>query len=71
MDGKGEVTLVFGKQVRAVPPSRRICTDHQSHTFQDTHVPREGRDLIRKTLEDRDIAFTVRLPHFPLRFRTR
>ncbi|KAJ9125664.1 hypothetical protein QFC22_000626 [Naganishia vaughanmartiniae] len=26
---------------------------------QDTHVPREGRDLIRKTMEDRDIPFTL------------
>lgn len=31
-------------------------------------MPREGRDLIRKTLEDRDIAFTVSpsLPPYPL-----
>jgi carboxymethylenebutenolidase len=29
--------------------------------LQDTHVPREGRDLIRKTMEDRDVPFTVRI----------
>ncbi len=28
---------------------------------QDTHVPREGRDLIRKTLEDANVTATVRL----------
>ena len=26
---------------------------------QDTHVPREGRDLIRKTLEDADVPVSV------------
>jgi carboxymethylenebutenolidase len=28
---------------------------------QDTHVPRAGRDLIRKTLEDADVACSVSL----------
>ena len=26
---------------------------------QDTHVPREGRDLIRKTLEDANVPVSV------------
>lgn len=26
---------------------------------QDTHVPRQGRDLIRKTLEDADVPCSV------------
>lgn len=27
--------------------------------LQDTHVPRDGRDLIRKTLEDANVIFSV------------
>ncbi|OJT12963.1 hypothetical protein TRAPUB_10528 [Trametes pubescens] len=32
---------------------------------QDTHVPREGRDIIRKTLEDADVTATVRSTTMP------
>ena len=33
---------------------------------KDTHVPRQGRDLIRKELEDANIPVSVRLePHTP------
>ncbi|KAF5356228.1 hypothetical protein D9756_003803 [Leucocoprinus leucothites] len=37
LSGKGEIVMIFGKQV-------------------DTHVPRQGRDLIRKTLEDANVT---------------
>lgn len=30
---------------------------------QDTHVPRDGRDLIRKTLEDSNVCFSVSETH--------
>lgn len=39
LTGKGEVTLVFGKQ--------------------DTHVDRPGRTLIRETLDDANVTFSV------------
>jgi hypothetical protein len=29
---------------------------------KDTHVPRAGRDLIRKTLEDANVLVSVRFP---------
>lgn len=52
--------MIFGKQVRH---GSRVCfPQSRAHTFprQDTHVPREGRDLIRKTLEDANVTATVR-----------
>ena len=32
---------------------------YRNNTRKDTHVPREGRDLIRRTLEDANVASTV------------
>lgn len=40
-----------------------VYTDFHS---QDTHVPRQGRDLIRKTLEDAGVIASVRVPRFYL-----
>lgn len=42
---------------------RRRATVTGIEIIQDTHVPRAGRDLIRSTLEDANVAVTVRLAH--------
>jgi hypothetical protein len=38
-----------------------LCPSIAIFVIQDTHVPREGRDLIRKTLEDANVATSVRV----------
>lgn len=54
------IQMIFGKQVRAV--QRPIeCSYLNSMILQDTHVPRAGRDLIRKTLEDANVLTSVRI----------
>lgn len=47
--------MIFGKQV-LTKLLRSQLTDILS---QDTHVPRAGRDLIRKTLEDANVTCSV------------
>lgn len=49
------------------PPRRhakKIVTDDHSQIFgkKDTHVPPEGRDLIRKTLHDAGVTFSFYEP---------
>lgn len=44
--------MIFGKQVRGY--NHYLSNETDIHR-QDTHVPRAGRDLIRKVLEDKDI----------------
>ena len=46
--------MIFGKQAGA--PRAFVFKLTKG---QDTHVPREGRDLIRKTLEDANVPVTV------------
>ena len=40
------------------------CVCECENRLQDTHVPRSGRDLIRKTLEDASVPVSVR--SFPI-----
>lgn len=35
----------------------------RSELYQDTHVPRSGRDLIRLTLEDANLPVSVSISH--------
>ena len=62
LNGKGELVMIFGRQVRlycvliAISQTRCFLS-----STQDTHVPRGGRDLIRKTLEDANITASVRI----------
>lgn len=62
LNGKGELVMIFGKQVRLycilIAISRTRCL---LSATQDTHVSRGGRDLIRKTLEDANITASVRI----------
>ena len=44
-------------------PSVAIQVDNE-RIRKDTHVPRAGRDLIRKTLEDANVPVSVRFSSF-------
>ncbi|CDO75257.1 hypothetical protein BN946_scf184967.g10 [Trametes cinnabarina] len=57
LTGKGELVMVFGKQVGSYSQREYDGLPYFSES-QDTHVPREGRDLIRRTLEDANVATT-------------
>lgn len=50
--------MIFGKQVRPFEPKP---LNDASNLGKDTHVTRQGRDLIRKTLEDANVPVSVSL----------
>jgi hypothetical protein len=54
-----ELVMIFGKQVSFAGARAKACVAERT---QDTHVPRAGRDLIRKTLEDANVTFSVSDP---------
>lgn len=51
--------MIFGKQVSCAFLSLIAFSDARI-IRQDTHVPRAGRDLIRKILEDASVSVSVR-----------
>ena len=55
--------MIFGKQVSYTTLS--FANGNRNTIHKDTHVPRVGRDLIRKTLEDANVPVSVRFPSFP------
>ena len=72
LSGKGEVVvrqldmLRTSEQLTSLDDiretGRTVSTESchpQLSKFQDTHVPREGRDLIRKSLEDANVTCSV------------
>jgi hypothetical protein len=53
--------MIFGKQVSRTALSLHcVSVVNWSLIRKDTHVPRAGRDLIRKTLEDANVPVSVR-----------
>lgn len=56
-DSTDKLQMIFGKQViRSLSPLHLFDA---GIVLQDTHVPRAGRDLIRKTLEDANVPVSV------------
>jgi hypothetical protein len=53
--------MIFGKQVSR-NTQFSVAIGNGSIIRKDTHVPRAGRDLIRKTLEDANVPVSVRFP---------
>lgn len=57
--------MIFGKQVsRTALFLHCVSVVNRSIIRKDTHVPRAGRDLIRKTLEDASVPVSVRPSSF-------
>lgn len=63
LTGRGEVVVRPAFFVPQIIEWDNPCRISIQMVFgkQDTHVPREGRDLIRKTLEDANVTASVRI----------